>query len=278
MWELSLSKPPNRHACDPTRRGGPKRRQLRATRAPTRVPFLLDDSPVFIYSYSVMNKAEAQQEFQRAVTDLIDTCPHCEARTHVKLLFSEAYDADNRDLIFYTFFRCVPCKKLLVKTFRFRQNPYSNYENLELDGWQQKFPEEEITHANRFEGTVPKEALEDFAEGVVCLHHQCVRAATAMFRRSLQSALLERGSNPKQDLIEQINKAAFLTEDIKDWAHNIRIFGNWGAHPQEDNLKEADVPVAKETQAFLEEFFNYVYVMPSRVAKARGPKQQKATE
>jgi predicted PurR-regulated permease PerM len=96
-----------------------------------------------------------------------------------------------------------------------------------------------------------------------------------MFRRSLQSALLERSSNPNQDLIDQIKNASFLTQDIKDWAHNIRIFGNWGAHPQDDNLKEADESVAKEAQSFLEEFFNYVYVMPDRVAKARAPKEQK---
>ena len=122
---------------------------------------------------------------------------------------------------------------------------------------------------------MPREVLEDFAEGVISLHNKCPRAATAMFRRSLQSALLERGSNTKQDLVDQIKNASFLTQDIKDWAHNIRIFGNWGAHPQDDNLREADEPIAKETQAFLEEFFNYVYVMPNRVAKARAAKQQK---
>jgi hypothetical protein len=234
----------------------------------------VDFAPLF-GKINTMNKDQTKQQFQNAVTDFIDVCPHCSAKAHLKLVFAESHQADNRDLIYYALFRCIPCKKLILQTFRFRQNEFDRNENLDAAGWQQKFPDEEITYASKFEGTVPRDALEDFAEGVICLHNKCPRAATAMFRRSLQSALLERGSNSKQDLMDQIKNASFLTQDIKDWAHNIRIFGNWGAHPQDDNLKEADEPVAKETQAFLEEFFNYVYVMSDRVAKARAAKQQK---
>jgi len=216
-----------------------------------------------------MNKTQTQTLFQTAIKDLIDTCPHCDARAHIKLLFSESHLTKNRDVIYYATFRCVPCDKLILKTYLFKQNLYDREENLQAIGWQDKFPREEIASANRFEGAVPSEILEDFKEGVICLGNNCPRASVAMFRRSLQSALLERGSNAKQDLIDQIKNAEFLTQDIKDWAHNIRIFGNWGAHPQEDNLKDVDEKLAEETQSFIEEFFNYVYVMPTRVANAR---------
>lgn len=226
----------------------------------------------------MMNKAETQHIFQNALADIIGLCPHCSTQAHLKLVFAESHQTANRNLMYYALFRCVPCKKLILQTFLFRQNEYDTNENLSAAGWQQKFPGEEIAYASKFEETVPSEVLDDFAEGVICLHNKCPRAATAMFRRSLQSALLERAADPKQDLIAQIKSASFLTQDIKDWAHNIRIFGNWGAHPQDDNLKEADEPVAKETQSFLEEFFNYVYVMPNRVLKARAAKQQKKDE
>lgn len=216
-----------------------------------------------------MNNQQAKKIFQSAINNLIDNCPQCNAKTHITLLFAESYLANNRDLIFYATFRCVPCQKLILKTFRFRQNEYDRNENLEVIGWQQKFPGEEISYASKFDGPVPSDVIEDFKEGVVCLYNKCPRAAVAMFRRALQSALLERGVDPKEELMSQIKNASFLTQDIKDWAHNIRIFGNWGAHPQNDNLKDADEKVAEETQSFLEEFFNYVYVMPSRVADAR---------
>jgi hypothetical protein len=216
-----------------------------------------------------MDKTQAQTRFQTALKDLIDICPQCGTQAHLKLLFSDCYSANNRDLIFFATFRCVPCEKLMLKTFRFRQNEYDVNENFTIVGWQQKFPGEEASYSNKFDGPVPTIVLEDFKEGVVCLYNKCPRAAVSMFRRSLQSALLERGANSKEDLIKQIQSASFLTQDIKDWAHSIRIFGNWGAHPQDDNLKDVDEKIAEETQSFLEEFFNYVYVMPSRVADAR---------
>ena len=74
---------------------------------------------------------------------------------------------NDRDLIYYALFRCVPCKKLTLQTFRFSQNEYDPNENLSAAGWQQKFPGDEITYASKFEGTVPREILEDFAEGVI---------------------------------------------------------------------------------------------------------------
>jgi hypothetical protein len=216
-----------------------------------------------------MNRGDTKTRFQQSVTDLIDVCPHCGTRAHLKMEFSESHQLQNRDIAYYAVFRCVPCKKLTLKTFRFSQNPYDQNENLSSAGWEDKYPSETIVSINKFDGIVPSDALEDFKEGAICLQNKCYKASVAMFRRSLQSALVEHGASSKEDLVDQIKNAPFLTQDIKDWAHNIRIFGNWGAHPQDDNLKDVDAKIAEETQSFLEEFFNYVYVMPSRVANAR---------
>ena len=216
-----------------------------------------------------MDRNETRRVFETQLQDLIDVCPHCTARVHLNLVSFDSHLLRNRDVVYYALFRCIPCTKLVLKTFRFSQNTYDSNENLSVVGWEDKFPPEELSYAERFEGRVPQEVLIDFREGVVSIGNQCPRAAVSMFRRALQSSLLERGANQEEDLIQQIRNAAFLTQDIKDWAHNIRILGNWGAHPQDDNLREVTLEVARETQAFLEEFFNYVYVMPSRVAEAR---------
>lgn len=215
--------------------------------------------------------------FDEYLTDLIDVCPHCNTKAHLRSINSESYTNSNRDVVFYTLLRCVPCKKLILKTHYFRQNPYNKYEDLTSEGWKHKFPGIEVTYAGKFEGPVPPLVLEDFKEGVICLYNKCFRASVAMFRRSLQSALLEHGAEQTKDLIDQIKDAPFLTKEIKDWSHSIRIFGNWGAHPQDDNLKDIDETTAEETKSFLEEFFNYVYVMPSRVAEARQKNPPKST-
>ncbi|MCK9578492.1 DUF4145 domain-containing protein [bacterium] len=215
-----------------------------------------------------MAKMQTRTMFQVAIKDLVDICPHCESRAHFQLLFSDSYQEGDDSIIYYAIFRCVPCKKLILKTFKFCKNEFSN-NNLSAVGWQDKFPKEKAPNVSKFDGAVPLNALEDFIEGVICLHNKCPRAAVSIFRRSLQAALIDRGASRKLDLIEQIKNASFLTKDIKEWAYSIRIFGNWAAHPQSDNLKDVDEKIALETKLFLEEFFNYVYVMPLRVTNAR---------
>lgn len=162
-----------------------------------------------------------------------------------------------------------------LETYKFNQNRYTDNEDLKMGGWLDKFPTEEIVFLKKFDESVPSDVLSDFREGVVCLSNMCPRAAVAMFRRSLQESLIDRGADTSLDLIEQIKNVENLTEDIKDWAHNIRIFGNWGAHPQNDNLKDINMDLAGEVKDFLEEFFNYVYLMPSRVLRARSLNQKK---
>ncbi|MFZ2205207.1 MAG: DUF4145 domain-containing protein [Minisyncoccia bacterium] len=216
-----------------------------------------------------MDKARTKQLIDGAVKDFIDVCPHCDTKAHFQMLFNESYTEKNRDVIYYIIFRCVPCKKLILETYKFWQNQYDQNENLTSSGWQDKFPSDEIIFVNKFENIVPSEVLEDFKEGVISLQNKCYKASVSMFRRALQSAVINLGASTEEDLITQIKNLGNLTTEIKDWAHNIRIFGNWGAHPQDDNLKEVDLKLATETQSFLEEFFNYVYVMPSRVIKAR---------
>ncbi len=216
-----------------------------------------------------MKRSQTKELLGSMITDFIDTCPHCDARAHFQMLFNESHIDSDGDVIYYVTFRCVPCKKLMLKTLEFRQNRYTNDENLKLHGWVSKFPTDEIVYINKFKETVPEDVLEDFKEGVISLNNKCYKASVSMFRRSLQSALINLGASSDDDLVNQIKNMGTLTQDIKDWAHNVRIFGNWGAHPQDDNLKEVDEKVADEVRMFIEEFFNYVYVMPGRVAKAR---------
>lgn len=221
-----------------------------------------------------MNRQQAKDIMEsEVVQNFIDTCPHCGTRAHLKLLFSESYIEKNGDIVYYHTFRCVPCKGLVLETYKFNKNRYSD--DLTTGGWVNKFPTEEIIFIKIFDGVIPEEVLSDFREGVVCLSNTCSKAAVAMFRRSLQAAMINMGANSSSDLVEQIKSVKNLTDDIKDWAHNIRIFGNWGAHPQDDNLKDVSAELANEVKDFLEEFFNYVYLMPNRVAKARSLNQKK---
>jgi len=218
-----------------------------------------------------MNKEQAKILIEsNFVKNYIDVCPHCGSKAHLEMLFNESFEEKNRDLVYYITFRCVPCKSLILKTYLFEQNEHSSNEMLEPKGWRDKFPTEDIIFIKKFKNVVPGDIINDYEEGVISLKNNCPKASVGMFRRSLQSAMIDLGANQEEDLIDQIKNLGSITSDIKDWAHNIRIFGNWGVHPQDDELKDINKEKASEVQSFLEEFFNYVYVMPNRVAKARG--------
>jgi hypothetical protein len=216
-----------------------------------------------------MKTDEINELLTNACKDFIDDCPHCGAKVHMVMIANEYHLARNGDQLNYVLFRCKPCKRINLQIYKSEQNPYSGEQNLDTKGWVAKFPSTKTEADDKFTEFVPKEVISDYEEGLRCLSSNSPKAAVSMFRRSLQDSLLNLGADENLDLIAQIKAVSKLTDDIKDWAHNIRIFGNWGAHPQKDLLKDADMEKAQEVREFIEEFFNYVYVMPGKVAAAR---------
>ncbi len=87
-----------------------------------------------------MKLKEARDVIDNHVKDLIELCPHCSAKTHIEALWNDCHRLRNRDVEFYVIFRCKPCRRLILKTFYLRQNPYSSEENLDIKGWDENFP------------------------------------------------------------------------------------------------------------------------------------------
>jgi hypothetical protein len=217
-----------------------------------------------------MNHKEASAAINLHVQDLIENCPHGGARTHIQALWNDSHVLKNRDVEFYVVFRCKPCRKLLLKTFYLEQNRYSEQENLSIRGWDEMFPTSLDDQLGMEEKDyVPPEIRADYEEALKCQSIRAYRASCAMFRRALQASLLQLGADPKLDLIRQIEALAVLPSDVKDWAHQIRIFGNWGAHPDRDNLKDVAGNDASETHDFMSKFLLYLFIMPAKVKLSR---------
>lgn len=222
-----------------------------------------------------MKSDDVNSVIEQMCADFIDVCPHCGAKSHLVQLHDEYHTTKNRDQYNYVMFRCKPCKKLSVRVYHSSQNPYDNKQDLSMEKWVAKFPDTDATPDEKFVEHVPSDVVKDYTEGLVCLSAGADRAAVSMFRRAMQDAMLEQGADKKLDLIEQIKSTTNLTNDIKDWAHNVRIFGNWGAHPQDDLLKDVTQELAQEVRELLEEFMNYVYVMPGKIVVSRSRYAQK---
>jgi len=96
-----------------------------------------------------------------------------------------------------------------------------------------------------------------------------------MCRRSLQNTCISKGCNPKKDLVDQIDELEanrIINPSMKEVAHTIRKIGNWGAHPQDDPLKDVTLDDAVELLKFTSEFLDEVFVRPARLDALRKKK------
>lgn len=216
-----------------------------------------------------MRSGDINEILEEQCGNYIDTCPHCGSKAHLQLIHNDSFIDAAGHQHNYMMFRCVPCKMLCIKEYLSKQNQYSDEQDLEMKGWLSKYPNLGTKLSQEFTEYVPSSVLEDYQEGAVCMSVCAHKGAVSMFRRTIQDSMIDLGADQKDTLVQQINSVDRLTKDIKDWAHNVRIFGNWGEHPQDDLLNDITGEIAQEVKSFVEEFMNYVYVMPGKVSKSR---------
>ncbi|MBI2884890.1 MAG: DUF4145 domain-containing protein [Candidatus Omnitrophica bacterium] len=190
-------------------------------------------------------------------------CPYCKRHTQFNRKFLEAYNYSSgegkpwqrADMRLYA---CVMCHEPVL----FRVVGESD---------RGEIPDDRITVYPR---TIP-EAPEDipnpiraiFLEALYCASVQAWNATAAMCRRAVQECVIAKGGKGV-DLyhqIEDLEQKRAIPEDLKDWAHEVRVIGKVGAH--------ADVPMditpsdAEDALKFTEEMLNYVYVLKGRLQK-----------
>lgn len=100
-------------------------------------------------------------------------------------------------------------------------------------------------------------------------------AAASMFRKALDIATRDLdvsfvGKN-LATRIDLLAKAGRLTEDLKEWAHLIRLDGNQGAH-DDDELTAKEIAQLRD---FTELFLTYTFTLPAQV-EARKAESGKA--
>lgn len=125
--------------------------------------------------------------------------------------------------------------------------------------------------------SVSTEIADDYKESVKCFDVGALKASVVMSRRVIQSSALERGikKGKLRDQIDELHAKKLIPDSVKEWAHEIRLTGNIGAHPDEDLLQDVTKDDAEELIRFVEEYLNYVYVMPARVKAQRKRRQEK---
>ena len=100
-----------------------------------------------------------------------------------------------------------------------------------------------------------------------------------MSRRALQRCLKEQGCT-QHNLVNAIDEAIkqnILRKTFHDVAHEIRQYGNLGAHPDDDQLLNASRENAEQILEFVRIIIHDFYEIPAAVAKLRHKRQSSNT-
>ncbi len=108
-----------------------------------------------------------------------------------------------------------------------------------------------------------------FSEAVTAAAAGCPRAAAAMARRTLEAICEDQGetTGTLQQRIAALKTAGKLHETLSDWATEVRLVGNVGAHF--DPIKDVSLDEAKALCAFVQELLKFIYEMPAQLRRRR---------
>jgi hypothetical protein len=123
---------------------------------------------------------------------------------------------------------------------------------------------------------VPKLVASDFGEALRCQFINSYKAAVVMCRRAIQASAIELNAKGSRliDQIDDLFSQGKITGPLKDFAHEVRLTGNDGAHPDKDGLSDVTEQDASAIVEFTTEYLHHVYVMPAMLAVRRASAPQ----
>jgi hypothetical protein len=135
-----------------------------------------------------------------------------------------------------------------------------------------------------FDPAVPPAIGADFGEALRCEWIKAYKGCVVMCRRAVQASALKFEAPKNRKLTQQIDwlfEKGKITESLRDFAHEVRLTGNVGAHPGKDseqqpdeagsdepgtdNLEDVTEKDAADIIEFTREYLHHVYVMPAKL-------------
>lgn len=123
-----------------------------------------------------------------------------------------------------------------------------------------------VASANSYPNSIPKKIREDFAEATRCRFSKACRACVVMCRRVIQDIAKDKhlGGSTNKEQIKLLLDSGLITKSMFDAAHEIRHYGGFGAHPQDDNLDDITPEIADSLLELTNQFLDNIYVMTAK--------------
>ena len=226
--------------------------------------WLLDLAPFYLWPYNgpvqIVNFPNENYSRIGASGD----CPHCMQKSYFRPVGGAHAEplGNSGSFEIVNAAQCEACKRFLLVEGRGLRNQPAQLLNV--------FP---LGKPNdNVDAEIPDAIAEDFKEALRCEWVKAYKGCVVMCRRAVQSSVIELGARDGK-LIEQIDelfKKGKITEALKEFAHEVRLTGNDGAHPGKDGLSDVSPKDASDIIEFTREYLHHVYVMPAKL-RARRP-------
>ena len=139
--------------------------------------------------------------------------------------------------------------------------------------------------ASHIHEAIPKRIREDYAEARRCMFVEAYKGAVALFRRVVEATACDKlgkkarhknGTTKKlYELIDLLGSESLITKDVKDAAHEVRLFGNYGVHVQDDGLDEVKRDEARDVREICWQLLHTIYIAPFKTRELRGKRVKK---
>lgn len=118
---------------------------------------------------------------------------------------------------------------------------------------------------------VPPAIASAFGEALLTHSANCPRACAVMARRTLEAITDDKGetAGTLAKRLDALAQAGLLHPTLTDWAKEIRLIGNAGAHF--DPIADVSREDAAQLVKFTGELLRFLYILPSELATRRNP-------
>lgn len=116
---------------------------------------------------------------------------------------------------------------------------------------------------------VPNDIAEALAEAATALAAGCYRASAVMARRTVEAVTVDQGESngTLATRLAALSSRGVLQPTLGDWAKEVRLVGNAGAHFDPiDTVQKDD---AEQLLSFVQELLHYLYELPAELNRRR---------
>lgn len=167
---------------------------------------------------------------------------------------------------------CTECKQPVLV-----QKSFGPYDPNESSGeYYTLYPKDKVG-ARELLFDVPQLISVSYDEAVKCEKSQAWNACVVMVGRALEGAAKDYDSTVKSIAagITKMHDAGVISDELFDWANELRLLRNIGAHASEEDVRESD---AREALDFLQAILETIYHLRPMFAKRQDKRKEQTNE